>query len=154
MIYEIFNSATDSVGSIGTSYVSATAAITKVWVVRPGPISLACVLAGPTSLEVEFSFAYGTSPNDKPAGSDDTLWHSLCNISGTAITTVPSFTPGTKIMDLSGKGLVNDGTMQWLGRVPPGVNWIRTRIKRTGSAVTSLVLKMLVDGPNVSTITG
>lgn len=139
--------------AVGTAYDSSSTVYTKVFAVEPGPMTLLFnVGTGPTTVELELSFATGGSLQSPPAGATDTNWFSLAGLTGAAVSTVVSIPSGSRVMvDPSARGLAADDTLKWGGRIPPYVRWMRARIKRTGgTAPNALVISAFCNTPNYS----
>lgn len=140
----------DNLSAIDTTYDSADAVTTKVFAVSPGPLTILSNFAGPTSIEVEFSFTTGGSPQNPPAATD-TNWYTLVGMTGAAVSSTVSVLPGRSCVDPSIRGLAADDTLKWGGRIPPYMSWMRVRIKKTGAAaVTSLNLSVFCNTPSYS----
>lgn len=145
---DIFNTDSQNPALILTTYASGYAV--AVPTARSFPLVFFSELAGPTSVQFDLSFGVSTVGNVAPDPADDTQWYGLVANDGTAISTESTVLPGRSIIDLSTKLTATAGALVWKGWVPQGVSWVRVRVKRTGSAVTTLKLTMVSDGRYIS----
>lgn len=143
----LFDSATQNPALITTT---ASEFAVPVAIGRSSPIVFFVDLAGPTSLQVDLSFAVSTDASSAPDPYVETNWYNLVNAAGAAISTEFTVTPGRSIIDLSAKLTDTASALVWKGWTPHGVSWARVRVKRTGSAVTTLKLVMVTDGRIIS----
>lgn len=142
----VASGATDA-AAITTAYNTS---IRKSMRVYGGPITVILNVTGPTSIEVSFDFA-AVSTDATPNPATDTDWFSVS--SGAAILSTEisaAVAAGNRhVIDLSSRNLTADSTIRWNGKVPPGVGWMRVSVKRTGSAVSAIDLRVVTDGPAV-----
>lgn len=141
----VFDSASQDPAGITTAYSAGYATAMRV---RQGPLVFLAELVGPTSVQVDIDFGVSTDTT-APDPSDDTNWYKFVQpATGAAISTEFTIVPGRSLVDLSARLTDATSVVTWKGFIPPGPSWVRFRVKRTGSAVTTLRLWLANDTPN------